>query len=462
MNKSGKNVLKLAIYTLAILVISSCASQRYAKLALKNEQAGLYEDAAELYLKSLLADKENINAKVGAKKNGQLALDNKLGKFSKAYATGDSRNAVYIYLNAKDFSQKFSDSGVKLDFPDAYNEQYNEVKLILVEEKYKQGIRLLNEEKFSECEPIFKEILNLENGYKDVKELWKTSHYEPLYRQGKAYFDNKFYRKAYYNFNTIVKETGEYKEAVQLKQDALNAGAFPISVYQFESYNSSPAFGYKLRSLIVSMLINSGNPFLKIIDKQNSQNNQNAILGGINNGTQIQLGKEYGIKAVLIGKVINYRTTSGNLIRNEMKGYYKVAKTAVENGQTVTNYEYQKIIYNEFSQQNTVTCTFKYQLTSTETDAILVTDEMTLTKNDLVHFAVYDGDYRNVVPGYWTSNPQKAAENVVNTNYNDIYNLQSLFKANRNIKTTDRLSEELSNEISRSISDKIINFNPEN
>ena len=157
MNKSGKNVLKLAIYTLAILVISGCASQRYAKLALKNEQAGLYEDAAELYLKSLLADKENINAKVGAKKNGQLALDDKLGKFSKAYATGDSRNAVYIYLNAKDFSQKFSDSGVKLDFPDAYNEQYNEVKLILVEEKYKQGIRLLNEEKFSECEPIVRE-----------------------------------------------------------------------------------------------------------------------------------------------------------------------------------------------------------------------------------------------------------------------------------------------------------------
>ena len=461
MIKTGINRIKLLLYILTIIIVSGCASQRYAKLALKNEQAGLYEDAAELYLKSIIADKENVNAKLGAKKNGQLALDDKLAKFSKAYAGGESRNAVYSYLGAKDFYQKFSQNGVKLDFPDAYNEQYNDVKRILVEEKYKQGIRLLNEEKFAESEPIFKEILNLENGYKDVTELWKTSHYEPLYRQGKAFFDNKFYRKAYYNFNTIVKETGEYKEAVQLKQDALNAAAFPISVRLFENYNSSPAFGYNLRSLIVSSIINSGNPFLKIVDKVTSQNALNSILGGINNVNNIQLGKEFGIKAVFTGKVINYRTMPGNLVRNEMKGYNKVAKSVVENGQTVTKFDYQKIIYNEFSQQNTVNCTFKYQLISTETNAILVTDEITLSKTDLVHYAIYEGDYRNILPGYWSSNPRRSDENQINTNSNDIYNLQTLFKANRNIKTTDRLSEELAREISDRTAEKIINFNPE-
>ena len=89
-NQPGKTTIRLLIYVLSILVITACASQRYAKLALKNEQAGLYEDAAELYLKSLNADKENIDAKIGAKKNGQLTLDDKLRKFSKSYVAGDS------------------------------------------------------------------------------------------------------------------------------------------------------------------------------------------------------------------------------------------------------------------------------------------------------------------------------------------------------------------------------------
>ncbi|MEI6751734.1 MAG: hypothetical protein WCK78_01070 [Paludibacter sp.] len=461
-----KNTSRFIIYIFSILFIAGCASQRYAKLALKNEQAGLFEDAAELYLKSLIADKENIDAKIGAKRNGQLTLDEKLGKFSKSYAAGDSKTAVYLYLNAKEFNRRFSSIGVQLDFPNSYEEQYNDVKHILVEERYKQGIKLLNEEKFSECEPIFKEILTLENGYKDVKELWQTAHYEPIYRQGKGYMDNRQFRKSYYSFNTIIAETGGYKEAVQLKQDALNAAIYPISIKPFENFNSDPTFGFRLRSSVISALTNSGSPFLKVIDRTNRDEMLNeqklGLTGLINQNSSAQAGKLMGEKAILSCKVLNLNVSQGNLIKSEAKGYYKQAKTTVVNGQNVTDYEYTKIKYNVFNQTNSVSCIFKFQLTSTETGSILVSDEIPLTKTDAIEYANSKIDYKNIVPGNWKWELVNSPEDKIYTDFFRILALHSTFTANRNIKTIDNLANELSAEITQKTVGRLISFNPEN
>ncbi|MEI6555226.1 MAG: CsgG/HfaB family protein [Paludibacter sp.] len=466
MNQSRIKTIRLFIYVLSILVITACASQRYAKLALKNEQAGLFEDAAELYLKSLNADKENIDAKIGVKKNGQLTLDDKLGKFTKAYVAGDSKNAVYLYLAAKEYLQRLSTNGIRLDFPNTYEEQYNDVKNILVEERYKQGVKLMNEENFVECEPIFKEILTLENGYKDVKELWKTAHYEPLYRQGKAYLDNRQFRKSYYTFNTIIVETGGYKEAVQLKQDAINAAIYPITIKPFENINSEPAFGYKLRSSVISALTKSENPFLKVIDKANRDemlNEQKLGLSGITNqNSSAQAGKLLGEKAILTGKVMYLNGSQGNLVRSEARAFFKQAKTIIVNGQNVIDYDYLKIKYYVYSQTNSVSCVFKYQLTSTETGSILISDEIPLTKSDAIQYAYYNGDYRNLVPGTWKYDYVNSAEDKIYTDLISIIAFHTTFNANRNIKSLDNLVNELSIELTQRTATKILGFNPEN
>ena len=369
-------------------------------------------------------------------------------------------------MGAKEYYQRLSSNGIRLDFPDTYDEQYNDVKNILVEERYKKGIKLLNEENFNECEPIFKEILTLENGYKDVKELWQTAHYEPLYRQGKSYLENRQYRKSYYTFNTIIVETGGYKEAVQLKQDALNAAIYPITVKPFENINSEPAFGFKLRSSLISALTNSENPFLKVIDKTKRDemlNEQKLGLSGITNqNSSAQAGKLLGEKAILTGKVLYLNGSQGNLFKTEAKGYYKVVKYNNVNGQNVPYYEYLKIKYYIFNQTNSVSCTFKYQLTSSETGSILISDEIPLTKSDAIQYAYYNGDYKNIVPGNWKWELVSSPEDKIYTDLFSIINLQSTFTANRNIKSVDNLINELSAELTQKTSAKLISFNPEN
>lgn len=449
------------VFLLVSIFQIGCVSKKYGKLALKNEQAGLYEDAAELYLKSLSANKENVESKIGARKNGQITLDRKLTEFTKTYSSGQNKNAVYIYLNAQKYYGKFISYGIELEILPQYEEQYIDAKKKYIDDKYKEAITLLYDEKFEESESVFKEIITLEPNYKEAKEYLKTTHFEPIYRKGKAYFENKMYRKAYYVLDEIIKVNGNYKEAIQYKQDALNAAIFTIWIKEFE-YNNESAFAVKLRSSIISQLNNSQNPFIKIIENVSNLDNigklKPAFLGVQAKIYSTDNTKIVGANAVLSGKIESIEKSSGYLKSNTSKGYFKTTKTN-SNGQKVD--EYTKIEYKEYWQSSYVKCFFRFQLISTENGAVLASDATTMEINDELHFATYDGDYSNIVPGYWKSKSSASPEDKITTNYFAIQDFQKLFKSQRAIKSIENMQNELLNKISTNASKKVINYNPE-
>lgn len=464
-NFFSKSFRLILIFTLAFGVIS-CASKHYQKLALKNEQAGLYEDAAELYLQSLAANKNNIEAKIGAKKNGQIALDRKLSDFSKAYAAGQSRNAVFFYIAAKNYKEKFDGNGISLDFPQSYEEQFGEVKNLNIEENYREGVKLLSEEKFAESETLFKEIIYLDGKYKDVNDLYRTAHYEPLYRQGKKLYENKTYRKSYYIFTSIVNETGGYKESEQYKSDALEAATFTVLVKEFD-YKFDAKLASRIRSAMIARMINSENPFLKIVDEsydRDIQREQQKVFDGkVNINSDIQLGKVLTNNAVLKGKIIQAGGTTGNLNSYERKGFLKKTFEVKDKttGVVTTKVEYDKVKYKEFVQTNSVICVFAYQLIATETGEILVSDEINLTNEDQMNFASYESEYKNVYPGYWERQQTDSDKDAVNTSYSDYSKLQSLFSAKRTIKSVEQMMGEVVDQIALKSSSSIIRYNPE-
>jgi hypothetical protein len=443
-----------------------CASKRYQKLALKNEQAGLFEDAAELYLQSLSANKNNIDAKIGARKTGQIALDRKLSDFSTAYSAGQVHDAVFYYLTAKTYQDKFATSGVNLEFASSYEEQFNEVKSISIEEKYRQGVKLLNEEKFTESEALFKEIIYLEANYKDVNDLYKTSHYEPLYREGKKLYETKSFRKSYYTFATIINETGDYKEAAQYRNDALEAATYTVLVKGFE-FKQDMKFAAGIRTAMIARMINSDNPFLKIVDETFEKEMQQQQSKVVNNATTIhgnQSGKLLTNNAILKGKVIQAGQSNGKLNAVSKKGYLKRSYDVVDKvtGVKTTKVEYDKINYSEYNQSNSANCVFSYQLVSAETGEVLVSDEISLNSKDELYYATYNGDAKQVYPGFWKSPKVNSPEDVVSSSYSEFSNLQRLFSAKRTIKSAEQLMGELVEQIVLKSSGEVIRYNPEN
>ena len=125
---------------LALLVVSCSGSKSFSKKAEKLDEAGLYAEAADMYLQSAQRNIKNIDAKIGLKKTGQQVLNDKLSVFFKNMAMGDSKGeAVSAYLEAKRYQEQVQRLGVVLEVPDHYKADFDRVKGEHLVDLYDQG-----------------------------------------------------------------------------------------------------------------------------------------------------------------------------------------------------------------------------------------------------------------------------------------------------------------------------------
>ena len=226
---------KIIFFALIAVVSFSCASKRYAKKAMKYEEAGLYEDAALMYYESLKAKQDNIDAKLGLRKTGQMVLDKKLSEFSEAYHLNSDKIAVYAYLEAKRFYDMVLLVGVGLSFDEGNTAYYNEIKNRYLSSVYANGSKALSLEEFDKAKQIFGEIISIDPTFQNAGEMYKTAKFEPMYRSGITQLDNGLFRSAYYTFVEILKENNAYKDVAELKEEALEKAKISIAVLPVSS-----------------------------------------------------------------------------------------------------------------------------------------------------------------------------------------------------------------------------------
>ncbi len=456
-------------YLLFILVIAtvafgtSCASKRYAKKGVKFEQAGMYEMAAQAYFKSLQANTNNIDARIGLKKNGQRLLDQKVLTVNGAYDAGDNKKTVYSYLDAKAYQDQVASLGVELIMTERTPELFKDAKAKYVEKIYNDAQLLLEDEKFKQAEDILAEVKQLEPGYGNTDELMKVSKSEPVYRQGKEFLNTGMYRKSYASFDQIIRTQGTYKDSKELRDEALAKGMVTISFNKIENKTNYENLQVIVESKIKSSLNGLKNPFVKVIDNQNTNQLIQEQHRGLNQGSDIQVGKMLAAKAIFSGSLMSFRTIEGKLEKQDKRGFIKeefIVKDPVT-GESKKNYKYNKVSYTEYNQTNQVASSFQYQLTSTESSALLVSDAMEVNASDEIHYIVFEGNGSHLVPGYWEHIDRDSPKDKVNDSSADVDNLKNLLKSRRNIKSLESLKSEVFDGISERVARKINSYNPE-
>ncbi|MDA3779618.1 MAG: hypothetical protein PF487_05245, partial [Bacteroidales bacterium] len=332
---------KLILIFSVIILITSCASKRFAKKAKKFEDAGLYEEAANYYYKSVSKKATNVDAVLGLRKDGQIVLDRKLADFTKAYKQTELKKAVYNYLEAEKFFNKINRVNVELSFPEYHKEYYQEAKSDYISKIYAKGIEALNREDFVEAEKTFVEILGIDKEYKDAGAQYVIAKYEPMYREGNQQLDNDLYRTAYYTFeNIIIGSKRNYKQSLELKEEALKKGTITILVTDFSNRANYRA---KSASIITSKvkgdLGNLKNPFIKVIEMTSIEAN---ILNN-NRSINYKAANLAGINAILIGEVITAYKHEGKTLSDVKRGYIKkVKKVKNEQGEEKKETSYHK------------------------------------------------------------------------------------------------------------------------
>ena len=456
--------LLLLLLAATVLVGSGCASKKYAKKGMKFEQAGLWEQAADAYIRSLTAKRDNIDAIVGLKRAGQRVLDERSLKVIKAYENDDLKQAVYTYLDAESFKNQAALLGVELSISNMATDYFNDAKPKYVEKIYSEAQALLDAEKFKDAELLLTEVKRLQPDYGNTQDMLKVSKCEPLYRQAKQFMDAAQYRKAYANLDKIVKEFTNYKDSYDLRYEALQKATVTIRVTDFKptTYNAE-SIAKSVQAEVVSKLNALNNPFVKVIDVQSTDKIIEEQQRSVTTGSDLEIGKLLAAKALLSGEVSVIEVTQGKLNKTEKRGYIREESKTKDpkTGEEKVNVTYRKVIYWVYNQKNSLSVALKFQLASTETGAVMVSDFIRSNQADEVNYATFDGPSSKLVPGYWQKINVDSPKDVINDNQLDVRNLQELLKAKRDIASMNTLMSNAIEDIAKRTAQKINQYNPE-
>lgn len=434
---------------LPILFIACSGSKPMAKKAAKLDEAGMYVEAADMYMNSLQRKSTNVDAKIGLKKTGQQVLDDKLGTFFKAVSMGtDNGASVEAFLSAKAYQERVRRLGVVLDIPDHYVLDFERVKGDHLMELYQEGQSLLETQDFQGAEIAFAKIAKLEPGYKDASSLQSLAYMEPLYRAAKDDLKAGRYRKAYDELDRIIQKDPNYKDAEAMRKEALARGQYSVAVLPFTSSDKRSDIASKVQAYTMTALTRTGDPFLRIVDRENMdrilEEQRLGMSGVVDEQTAVRVGNLMGAQAVLMGTLIDYSEVPGQLRRSTKDGYesYRVQKVNAETGEKYYETRYKPVKYSEFFQENKVYLSFSVRLVSLETGEVLMSKVVEREAEDHAYYASYDGNKDALFP---------AKNGLVDPNDRARRDLRSLLSASRDVKSVPTLTNELYNSTSEAM-----------
>ncbi len=458
-----KPYVPILLLLLAAVAFQSCASRRLARQAEKLEEAGLYEMAAERYLQSLTANRNNIDAATGLRRTGQRTLELKAANVAEAWNQGDDRATVYLYLDALAWHQRIRSAGIELSMPGQARSHYEDAKPRFLDRSFEEARLLLEEEQFGRAEALFSEIKKIDPSYRDLDQYMRVSKSEPLYREGVEQFNSGYFRRAYTTLSLLLENHGPYKDAAELRKDALEKGMLTIAIADFENVTRYRNVHNLIKRHVISELSNSGNPFVQVVDDRNINAFIREQEQATRLGREMEIGRLMAARALLTGKLTAFEVNEGRVQRTEHRGYLReVIKvrdnvTSEESERTV----YHKVTYHEYRRANSARGSFEYQLSSTETGAILASGVIELNPSDEVRYAVFEGDADNLVPGHWEYRDRESPKDAILDEPRHTRGLRDLLTARQTVKPTDVLRDELVSGLASSVSRAVNRYNPE-
>lgn len=469
-----KNIMKRALQVLSLLLIITLgACNGPKKLTKKGDQlstAGIHKEAVEFYMKALNKDRAHVEARIGLKKSGQSVLGDYQSKFFKAYNNSDYKTAVYAYREMETFQKRLSSYNVEIEIPGHYKADFEDAKEKYLKEQFEVANELLSQENFKGAENVFKEITILEPNYggQNLDNLMEIAKLEPFYRDGNLKLEANKNRAAYYSFKNIVDINPNYKDSKFKMEEALKLAEYPIAVLKFKNFSMDGGSEAQITANFMDDMLRDKGPFVKVLDRSNMDQVLNeqylSMNGWVSGSGAVKTGELLGAKAILSGKVLKVQKISRNPVAKTVKAYKErlVRTYHKDTDSYTTKTEYDKVTVQNYVGYNEVVVSFQFMLVSSETGEILLSEIVERRVRSEVDYNTYGGNYKELVPGDWKFTWKKLPTDRIETNRNTRRQFHTKFNADKNLRGIMELSNEVYQEVGRTVSQRIKNFNPEN
>ena len=390
---------------------------------------------------------------------------NDISRFNPNYK--DTPKQLSIAINEPVYLSGIQLFGEKKYMPayDKWNEiytreaNYKDVKNKLqqaLNERYKEGSYYLMQENFKEAELAFEQVKNINNNYLDVKNLHREAASEPIYRKAIKDLKKGKCRTAYLGLDDIIQRFDSYKNADELKSDALVCAEYPIIVESYRGRNSS-GFENSIQNAVIEDILASKNPFVKIIKGSNDISSPYYNISETSkNNTQLKRYIENfyvrtNAKAVLTIHINQYQLQDEPVRSYDVNGL-EVKKLKARNG--ADSLVEKSVVYKEYEKRSTLQSNITYRLVEITTGKILM--QKTIQKNDekQIRYA------RNNNSNYKLIYPTRTIADRIMRDESNYKNLQALFQTSDQINSQS-LAENILTDFRKRIVSEILLFNPE-
>ncbi|BAV95304.1 hypothetical protein JBKA6_1291 [Ichthyobacterium seriolicida] len=443
----------LKLLPVVLLLFSCNASKALFEKGQKLEQAGMHQEAVELYLKSLKEDNYNIDARIALKKTGLKAIAQHSKRIKDYYSEYDYKNVVNTSKTAKKLIEKSNEYKVNLEIDEETlgiieysNEKY-------IDKLFKEAQQLLIDKQFTLAEDLYKEILSVDENNAEATEKLNFSKKEPIYLSALEFLEKNKNKKAYYLFEEI----GNYRDASKLKELAKKRATFKIFLASVNTMSGDVSWNREAKFLIEKKLSLVKDPFV------------NFLLGDSQLVFSEGYSDEYRKKALkLDASAILFLTIEsndhiGSHHKQTKKGWeeYKYEKKNPDTGRKEIHTGYDKIYYVEHSQENRVNLKIKIRMESVEKKQIIFSDYIDGSREDRVNYIEYEGNKGSLRTGYWKHLNSHSDSDVVRDSFLDRIHVSSLLNARKEITSAEDMKRDIINSILDNLSKKIVSFDPE-
>jgi tetratricopeptide (TPR) repeat protein len=413
-----------------VLLVACNPQNKLMKQARTHSDAGMYEDAANLYYNILLDNSKNRDAKAGLQANGQKVLADKFAKFSKLVIDGQIAEALKVYSYAQGYARNAAKVGVQLDWPHEYDEVYEDIKQEHIQTQYDLAINLIGNRKYEQAEKVFEQIAVYDSSYKNVSVLRLNTVLEPLYNKALKQYKAGQFKDAYYSFNRVTQIDDQYKDALKLRnlsqqQATQLVGILPVYYKnqgkEFERYN------YNIAVKVANVLSGQQGAYVRVANA-GALHKDLENRGFINiNSTEaaIEAGKNTNMAYVALVSIDTFGYNKSKPQVYERDAYEAVTENILNPyTQTYSSIsKFKKAVYTDKTEGQHLLIAVTYKLINVRNASVILTDTIVVHKHDELHAATYNGNPANLYPALPEGNylphvPEEWRERFVNPRKN--------------------------------------------
>ncbi len=233
----GKNILIVSLLIIFLTNIAGCGPSGLIRQAVQFEEAGLYRDASETYIRLFQRHSSNPEVRMGLQRSGQMYIDQQAELVRQHHSSGDYKAAVYSHTEARDFFRRLSNMGITLLANETAESLFADSKENYLSNLYSRGQVLIGNNRYGEAKTLFLEITKFDPDYGDSRSYLERATYEPLFQEGLRLYNEGRYMQAYRQWKEIADQNPDYRQITVNLNQALNErykqGALMLSEENF-------------------------------------------------------------------------------------------------------------------------------------------------------------------------------------------------------------------------------------